>query len=472
MDPDDARRATEIVTSKIINGRLADRLLFAFGPTELDKGATVSVNLPNRDQVFLIEKPSCLFFIDPQPMAMFGHKVFYILSDRETGSIVESSVAFGTPVIKDADGNERKLYETIEQRFDSKDRFFPRNEADASRKMITEKPTLENVVALNRKRSPSGIQFVRATFERNLEAVREPCKTSKKFAIIIDAGLDDAFSYNALSMEARFSTLGFDHIESLSWRIHTLDEVRRKISEIGNERSRCDVLVIYITSHVVVAKNATLSTYSNAGSNEVLANTDGEIHYRYDKGHHLWSLSNKETNKSTSWKDGRDIGPGLLYGLRDVNAGKIEVILEMCNSGLLIDIAKGKHKKLGGPPIADYLGKHQTLNIKTSSSNREASQFAKSSDYSFAGFLLRGDTTGVGGMFTQIFSREMFRNTERADVDSDGTIDAMEYLKMSDSVFESTNSKFKGPIDGWLRRRFQNPQTHVIKGNGKRAEKN
>ena len=79
----------------------------------------------------------------------------------------------------------------------------------------------------------------------------------------------------------------------------------------------------------------------------------------YDQRHLIrsgqsWSLSNREINLSKAAK-GADSGPGLFYSLRDVNAGHIQIILDMCNAGLLIDATTGSSPEWGGPAISQFL---------------------------------------------------------------------------------------------------------------------
>ena len=165
----------------------------------------------------------------------------------------------------------------------------------------------------------------------------------------------------------------------------------------------------------------------------------------------------------------------MLYSLRDVNAGLIQIVLDMCNSGLLIDAANGLSPNRYGPPISQFLSKNQKLSIYTAAARDQASNFATRAQKNITGSILYGDATDLGGWFTQIFVAKMWHVKNSfgsvikggdVDVDLDGLITKQEYDLTSARAMRETKSEFSVLVANQLGGGNQTPQSVEIVGTG------
>jgi hypothetical protein len=231
-------------------------------------------------------------------------------------------------------------------------------------------------------------------------------------------------------MAATLEAYGFE-TTSRGWRHHTVDDVRTAIRELTSDLGRCDVFVLYVAAHAVI--HDACSTCQVSGTW-----TDGEIYYMRPWGEflgHAWSLSNLQANVSAPLQ--LDTGPGLLHSLRDVGSGHIEVILDMCYSGLLIDAAS--LPSWGGPAISASLRRDQTLTLLAAARRDQEMYFSNVPSHG----------QPAGGLFSEIYRTGLQRELPGADSDSDGRIERSEYEEASKNAMRRTEDWFDSPVPSW-----------------------
>jgi len=468
--------SADTIEKQIIDGEYADRLLLVLGPSDpLPSGSIIAENSLISREVIKVNKPSCFFFIDLVPTAMFAHPVLYVLSDKETGKITDRKWAVSPPLITNPDSNNgiaTAYYQTIEDRITSTDRLLPKNEKDLDRpvKDAPFRPVHPDLGGPVTARFESGLRpfknvhsfFREINFNPSERLDVPPCTKTKKIALLVNGGKDNAYNYNIRKVSAIMKQLGFDKIVKRNWKQHSVADVRKSIQDLTKGLGNCDVFVIYITAHVLGGNVGRVAT---AGYK-----TDGEILYNHGRGPggslHPWSLSNKKINSVSIDPSKKDTGPGLLYSLRNVNAGRIQIILDMCNAGLLVDATNGLSPKWGGPPISKYLSKNQKLSILAATKRDQWCDFAtRAAPWGFE-YMRRGDATDLGGVFTQVFVKRFLDQIQRKVVDSnsDGKIDLSEYYLASKKAMKDTKDRFTGWIAKKIKKRTQNPQSVEIVG--------
>jgi hypothetical protein len=275
-------------------------------------------------------------------------------------------------------------------------------------------------------------------------------------AVLVNGGKNLPFDRSIWQMTHALEQMGFDTVAQRTWERHSLEQVRQTIRELSAPLGRCDVFLLYVVAHVVADSGCVACDMGGY-------KTDGEVFYNWRLepiSAHPWHISNLSSNMSNSV--GIETGPGLLYEFRDIEAGHMEIILDMCNAGLLIDAAT---TEWAGPPIAGFLSKSQTLTLISATSRNRMADIAREADYSFwMGFVGRGDAWGEGNVFTQILARRFGDEAPGADEDGDATIDRLEFDRASRRAMEATLLDFEGVFDRWLRGRVQDPLSHHVRG--------
>ncbi|QQS41862.1 MAG: hypothetical protein IPM63_02640 [Acidobacteriota bacterium] len=477
---DTCEKSNEFVKKEIVEREFGDRLVYVFGqPKPLPIGSVIYRGDLRRPEVFRFEKPGCFFFVDLVPSAMYMHPVLFVVVDEEDQKIIAREWESSPPLVslpENENGEANEWFGTIEERLESPDLVHPTRAVPTSKPIVRPNfnlilpsgpgPIEASLFRLPRARYASSVDFRNAEYRAAGRKDRRECTDSKKVALVINAGRDLAYEYSVNKMKVLLASLKFDTVEELNWTLNPIEELRTKIREAAASVSECDTFVVYLTAHTLGVVDGRVR-----GPDYY---TDGEINYKHPATilgrkteYHPFSISNLKSNKT--WvADKYDSGPGLLYMLRNAKAGFVQVILDMCMSGLLIDAAKGTSPEWSGPPIADYLSANQNLMLITATRRDQESNFNTDSEISFLwGDLGRGDAKDPGGLFTQIFVKE-FRDEikgARVDSDKDGRISTEEYRSASKLVFEETEDQFGGLVDGWLRGRSQDPQMYETAGN-------
>ncbi len=455
---DTCASSADTVRSEIIKREFSDRIVLALGnPKPLSKGSVVAERgIIKSREIFKTSKPLCYTFIDIFPTAMYAHPVIHVLSDPKTGKIVQLERSFATPLITDPAKNkgvETAYYETIEDRLATPDRIFPKDEKDFKRPAIEasfrssfgeDRYSMDFVVTRRPKIADN--PFREISLEAKAEFQQPGCKKTRKVALLVDGGKDTVFVRDGGRIIKLFLSLGFNKVIWKAWRTDSLANVRSSIKSLKDELGNCDVFVVYVRAHSLAYEKDPHALETSNGYS-----TDGEISYGHgftyqNKGYsyHPWNLSNLKVNPTLA-KAGLDTGPGLLYSLRGIGAGYIQIILEMCNSGLLIDAAEGKKfPKKFGPPISGFFRKNQKLEIFTAAARNELAIYSNvpESLWDHLAFRVKGkNPKHFGGAFTRLFTRN-FPN--HPDENLDGVVSRDEYRNATKLAITATNRLITG----------------------------
>lgn len=436
---DTCEKSKDVVKREIIDGEFGDRLLMVFGqPKPLGAGSRIFETYRSGQSPIQLKGPGCFFFVDLLPTAKFDHPGLFLVVEEETGKLVLRRDVSSPPTIMDTsseDKSENPLYDTIGERITSADLIFPLTAEEKSRPSIDSPGDGEVVAQIEAlsdytgfRRSVLGNEPVSIINARHNGALQ--CNSSKKVAVIINGGRDDEFDDDVDIAGVMFSKLGFTQAIRLDWRSHSVPVLREAIKQADKSLGRCDVLVVMYTGHL-------LRNEGFVGLNHRFPFA-GTPHKNSP-----WSISNIASNPlpASLSPNKPETGRGLLFSLRDLNAGHVSLIVDTCYSGAIIKAATDPSVRLAyGPPVEEFLGSLQTLRILAASRFDQKSQSVPKQTFFPFQTMGSGRTIPAGSLFFQRFAKTVIDLSTRNRVDSnnDGQISRAEYEAAEQNAFDST----------------------------------
>lgn len=441
---DTCEKSKDLVRRQVIDGEFGDRFLLALGePKPLPVGTVVEENTPQPREIFRLDKQGCFVFVDLVPTARWSHPVLYLLVDEKNEEIIGRELGGAPPLLTVPDRNEGKrteYYYDIRSRIESPDLLFPTLDRGRERNVLTPPvvpgpigPVSAGIYGLPVSDNHTRVRYLPARMEFQNPSFPADCSTAvpKKRALIINGGKNKGFDAEAERYVSTFKSLGFDIVAEHSWRESSLEEVRGAIGKLAEGLGACDVFTVYIVSHSLYYFDP-----------EYTSDADISFHSSFkDFNIHPWSLFNLESNKFSDTGQ-NDTGPGLLWELRYVDAGYINVILDECYSERLIQAAVDED--YGGPPIAKFLDEGQRLALFTSASWNETSGIVDKDLNIFYQWLV--DTyLEVGTAFSAHLAKEIDNAVGRGlhDTNKDGIVDRDEYEVIMRMAMTATSGKVR-----------------------------
>jgi hypothetical protein len=311
--------------------------LLGFSWPKLLGAGTVVERMFSQNAPVNVSEDSWFFFLDLDPHAGWGHRAEYVLVDAATGDVFRKRV-FSPPVL---DGET--WYVSVEERFDSPDRFFPTSIDDLpaagdwplvpESESAADDPEPELLSGTeNMHTYPSIASLLLRGIDEASAAGTQPCaEPRKKVAIVINGehpdhakpgGYQDGKSFQAAAGAAMgmFRRLGVQSgdMHYMNPQTHpTLAEVKSEVDRIIATIDPCDKLFFYVGGHGTI--------------------TDEDDDDKPD------SLSSSITyNGSTKgyMNKGRGGDLSIAETLEQVKAKDVNIILDSCFSGSFQELAE------------------------------------------------------------------------------------------------------------------------------------